>query len=228
MGSASAAKACVKPYGAAKKLASKGNFVDNFKMTGHIIGMPRDAVREKLLATGYRLLFRRGFNATSVQDITEAAGVPKGSFYNHFQSKEGLAAEAVRYYMDEMASTAGVYDPTLPPLEKLRKHFEKFAEIAERNEMEGCLLGNFSAELSNQSSLVRERVVDAFERWTANVAADVARAQSIGAVSNDLSPEELAASLIDAFEGALLRAKAQKNRAPLDRFLNITFPKLVA
>ena len=62
--------------------------------------MARLNVREQLLSAGLDTLHRRGFNATSVQDITEAAGVPKGSFYNHFESKEALGAEAVVRYRE--------------------------------------------------------------------------------------------------------------------------------
>ena len=60
-------------------------------MTGHI-RVVKPNVREQLLETGLQVLHERGFNATSVQDITEAAGVPKGSFYNHFESEEDLGA----------------------------------------------------------------------------------------------------------------------------------------
>ena len=191
--------------------------------------MPRNNVREKLLSSGYHLLFRHGFNATSVQDITEAAGVPKGSFYNHFESKEALATEAVPYYLEEFVSKVQVDDAALPPLERLRQHFQNFADLAYGDQLaKGCLLGNFSAELSNQSQIIRQRVADAFDQWTRNLAADVARAQSAGTVSKDLPPEQLAAALIEAWEGALLRAKVQQDRAPLDRFLNVTFPKILS
>src|SRR5262249_47253914 len=63
--------------------------LDKIEMTGHIVLM-KPSHRDLLLDTGLRVLHERGFNATSVQDITEAAGVPKGSFYNHFESKEDL------------------------------------------------------------------------------------------------------------------------------------------
>jgi len=61
--------------------------------------MSKPNVREQILTTGLALLHGRGFNATSVQDITEAAGVPKGSFYNHFASKEALGLEVVQRYV---------------------------------------------------------------------------------------------------------------------------------
>src|SRR5215468_6021797 len=71
-------------------------------MTGHI-NVVKANVREQLLDTGLQVLHERGFNATSVQDITEAAGVPKGSFYNHFESKEDLGAEVVSRYLEKAA-----------------------------------------------------------------------------------------------------------------------------
>src|SRR5262249_24318548 len=74
--------------------------LDAAETTGHIPGVPRPGLREQLLAAGLATFHERGFNATSVQDITDAAGAPKGSFYNHFESKEALAAEAVRRYAE--------------------------------------------------------------------------------------------------------------------------------
>src|SRR5262249_43060960 len=63
--------------------------------------MPRPSLREQLLTAGLEVLHQKGFNATSVQDITDAAGAPKGSFYNHFESKEALALEALRLYLEK-------------------------------------------------------------------------------------------------------------------------------
>jgi len=57
--------------------------------------MPRPNVREKIIDAGLKVLIEKGFNGCGVQDITAAAGVPKGSFYNHFESKEALGGEVV-------------------------------------------------------------------------------------------------------------------------------------
>ena len=100
-------------------------------MTGHIGGM-KPNVRDQLLDTGLQLLHERGFNATSVQDITEAAGVPKGSFYNHFESKEDLGAEVVLRYLESSNETQAVLrDPELSPHARLRKYFEGLVRVAE-------------------------------------------------------------------------------------------------
>ena len=60
--------------------------------------MPRLNTREEIVQAGLKCLVEKGFNAVGVQEITDAAGVPKGSFYNHFESKEALGVEIVERY----------------------------------------------------------------------------------------------------------------------------------
>src|SRR5262245_49558975 len=137
--------------------------LDKVEMTGHIVLMKPNH-RDLLLDTGLRVLHERGFNATSVQDITEAAGVPKGSFYNHFESKEDLGAEVVLRYLESSNKTQAVLrDAKLSPHARLRKYFEGLVQVAEKKEFcGGCLLGNFGAELSEQSGMIRARVSKGF------------------------------------------------------------------
>src|SRR5882762_7763681 len=115
--------------------------------------MARPNVRQKIVDAGLEVLIAKGFNGCGVQDITEAAGVPKGSFYNHFESKEALGAEVVeRYGKASAARRATLNDRSIPPLERLRKHFEiTVAQFVATEFKRGCMLGNFSAELSTQS-----------------------------------------------------------------------------
>ena len=60
--------------------------------------MGRPSAREGIVQAGLKCLVEKGFNAVGVQDITDTAGVPKGSFYNHFVSKEALGVEIVERY----------------------------------------------------------------------------------------------------------------------------------
>lgn len=193
--------------------------------------MPRPSLREELLAAGLESFHRKGFNGTSVQDITDAAGAPKGSFYNHFVSKEALAAEAVRKYVERRRSVHRdlLRDTRLKPLRRLRRYFESLNQAAAKaGFFSGCLLGNFGAEVSGQSSLISRRVGEAFAGWTDAVAAVIREGQKAGEISRDFPPAELAAFTIHAWEGALLRAKVAKRSAPLDLFLEVTFDKILA
>ena len=203
--------------------------LDAPETTGHLTPMPRPNLREQLLSAGLETMYRKGFNATSVQDITDAAGAPKGSFYNHFASKEMLAAEAVRRYADGIsARCAALRDRKLTPLQRLRTYFEsRRASLLEAKFETGCMLGNFGAELSNQSPLISKRVEVAFDAWTADVAAVIAEAQKTGTVSRDVPARALAEFLINAWEGAVLRAKVEKSVAALEQFFEVTFTRIL-
>ena len=192
--------------------------------------MPRPGLREQLLSAGLATFHQRGFNATSVQDITDAAGAPKGSFYNHFESKEALAAEVVRKYAEKgRARFALLREEKLLPLRRLRKYFEGLIQLAvSAGFTHGCLLGNFGAELSSQSPLVRERVGEAFAGWTDALAEVIAQAQKAGDVSGGVSAKALAEFVLHAWEGALVRARVEKDRGPLDTFLKLTFSRILA
>ena len=190
--------------------------------------MPKSNVREDILTAGLAALHSRGFNATSVQDITEAAGVPKGSFYNHFASKEELGAAVVQLYSDKGAiRRRALKDRTVPPLARLRSYLEGLAGTARYPGAPGCLLGNFGAELANQSAAIRARVSTAFVDWAEALAEVIDEAQSAGDMSRDQTPKALAAFIIDAWEGAVMRGKVKQNRAPVDAFIAMVFSKIL-
>jgi TetR/AcrR family transcriptional repressor of nem operon len=191
--------------------------------------MARHNVREQIVEAGLKTLLQKGFNACGVRDITDAAGVPTGSFYNHFTSKEALGAEIVERYARESSRREALKDKTLPPLERLRRHFAGLNQMyADLGYGRGCLLGNFSAELADHSSLIRERLAALFNSWTRDIEDAVRDAQADGSISIRTEPTDLAAFLLDAYDGALLRARVEKSGAPLDRFITITFARLLA
>ncbi len=118
--------------------------------------MARENLRERIVEAAYRAFHDKGFNGTSVQDITTAAGVPKGSFYNHFESKEVLGAEIVDRYDAANVLIPILSDRSLAPLERIRRYYDGIgAAMTAGGGTKGCMLGNFSAELSDHSALVR-------------------------------------------------------------------------
>ena len=91
--------------------------------------MAKPNVRERLLEAGVEIFHRCGFNGCGVQEITEAAGVPKGSFYNHFASKEALGAAVLDRYWQQRAGAVVhmLEDNEVRPCERLRRHFAAMA-----------------------------------------------------------------------------------------------------
>src|ERR1700748_773854 len=106
-----------------RQTTGRTRWLDNNKTTGHLTPMPRPAnldTRTKLLEKGGDLLSRMGFNATGVQEITAAAGVPKGSFYNYFDSKEAFAVAVLTEYWEAVVAEYGAIlnQPRTPPLSR--------------------------------------------------------------------------------------------------------------
>ena len=139
-----------------------------------------------------------------------------------------MGAEIVERYGLNSTRRAILLDKTVPPLQRLRTHFETLNASFVKSKFErGCLLGNFSAELANQSPVIRESLVTLFERWTKDLEVAIADAQSEGTVSSDRDAGDIAAFLLDAYEGTLLRARVQRDRAPFDRFMKLAFEQIL-
>jgi TetR/AcrR family transcriptional repressor of nem operon len=197
--------------------------------------MPRASVRDRLIESAVELFHERGFNGCSVQDIVEAAGVPKGSFYNHFDSKEALGVEVVRAYTRLVgayvagAGASEIFSGEGTPLLRIRVYFEA---VVEQNVScgvrKGCLLGNFATELAPHSKEISNAVTEALDNWSAAVSRVLAQAQDVGQLSKDVEVEALGRYLVDGYEGAAARAKLIGDRAPMDEFIRTTFDFLLA
>ena len=198
-------------------------------MTGHIDGMTKEGptVRDRLLQAGVCVFSRSGFNGSSVQDVTEAAGVPKGSFYNHFDSKETLGAAVVEYFWDDKASRmlAILDQEGAEPLARLRRYFEQaIVEIEAKDYTCGCFLGNMT---SDHSAVISERLSGIYAKWTERVACCLAQAQDAGALRREADPAVLATFALNAWEGAMLRARVAKSSRPLQQFIDTLFTQLL-
>ena len=192
--------------------------------------MPRLSLRDQIIDAAVATLHRQGFNGSSVQDITEAAHAPKGSFYNHFESKEELAVAALeRYWQRVEASLALLDSEDLPPRERLARYFSVLNEAARKNGFRtGCMIGNLSAEMAGQSARIRNELARLLTRWTRGIESCVIEAQADGSMRRDLEPRDAALFLINAWEGAMLRSKADRNSDALsvfERVVSILFAR---
>ena len=189
--------------------------------------MAKMNVRDRVVRAGLDQFHRAGFNGSSVEDITDLAAVPKGSFYNHFKSKEDLALEVIDRYV-EQSSDALLSDAGISPLKRLKGHFSALGrKFVESDYKKGCLLGNLSSELADHSEPVRRRLESAFDGWVKRIAGVIKEAQKAGHVDAKLESEQLAGALLSAWEGALLRARVAGDSAPLEEFMAVGFGRLI-
>lgn len=200
-------------------------FLDTSKTNGHIEAMPQVSVKNKLVESAEEVFRRQGFNGASVQDITKAAGVPKGSFYNHFESKQALAVEIVHRYARGTDYSALHGDG--PALRRLRDHFLTQIERTRGTGVEfGCLLGTFASESTTAGDQVRTTVREILDDWTDAVAATITEGQTAGEITSARAARTLAAFLIDAIEGAALRAKTTGDQSAVAETLDIALDAL--
>lgn len=188
--------------------------------------MPRPSLKDKILGAAVDRLTAKGFGATSVQDITDAAGAPKGSFYNHFQSKEQLAADALALYLANLGNALA--DGSRPPLARLRSQFEILIAYAEKGHFEhGCLMGGLAAFVDEGQPLIQQAVGAAYTDITSAIAAVLGEAKGRGELAESANISELATVIFDAYEGAFLRARVEGRRRPFDAFLSVIFDQLL-
>ena len=187
--------------------------------------MARRNTRIAVLEAGTKLFIERGFVACSVQDITDAAGVPKGSFYNHFKSKEALAAEILVVYGNGSTDRSILTDPKIPALSRLKRHFAALNEHFSRCN-DGCLVGKFMAEVSGDTPLIRKGLRSVLGLWGEQISAAIAAGQSQGSIRKDLKADDLATFLIDAYEGAILRTRVEQNPRVLKAFVKVVFSSI--
>src|ERR1700710_2366118 len=192
------------------------------------MSMRQTGTRDHLLATGLKVLHANGFHATGVQDITDAAEVPKGTFYTHFDSKERFGAEVLGRYWERRAdrALAILSDESRTPMARLKAYFVGKTQVAGPFDR-GCMIGNFSAELAGDSRLVRDRLAAVLAAWTQMLATTIREAQAQGELRPGLDPEQTAGFLIDAFEGAVLRTKVDRDATALQRFDAIVFSAIL-
>ncbi len=192
--------------------------------------MPKPSHREKLLHVGMRVVHERGFGGASVRDIVQAAGVPQGSFTNHFASKEAFGLEVIDLYFanacDLMRQT--LRNDDLPPLQRLRAYIDNGSETGSADSMKnGCLFGNFTAEANDCGEAIRLRVVDAFAEVQAAVAYCLRAAVKAGEIAPSTDCDEVAAFIVASLQGARLLAKAQRSPLPVERFKEVLFASVL-
>ncbi|MFF4732781.1 TetR/AcrR family transcriptional regulator [Streptomyces mirabilis] len=195
-------------------------------MTGLIECMARASLKGKIVESAEEVFRRQGFTATSIQDLVDAAGVPKGSFYNHFASKADLAADIVLRYADAI-DTNDLCSDGRPVVERLHTHFEnQFARNVESGVSYGCLIGTFANEVPVAGDVLRIAVHAALDRWTTSIASAIAEGQRLGQITQRTSSASLAAFLVDVFEGAVLRGKVTAAEFSLSERLDLALASL--
>ncbi|WP_263264160.1 TetR/AcrR family transcriptional regulator [Pseudomonas sp. RIT-PI-S] len=179
------------------------------------------ATRAKLVAEGLKSMIINGYDGIGLNAILDAAGVPKGSFYYFFKSKEAFAAAVLEAYEAHYTGLRELLfrDAAASPLQRLEDYFEQARRMHLAEEpLGGCLYGVFGQTARARSPGFRQRLSAVFARWEAQIQAVLEEAQRVGEVDPAVDAQGAAAFLIEAYEGMLIRMKVDGDDKAFDRF----------
>ncbi len=181
--------------------------------------------KQRLIDAGLPMLLQQGYNDLGVQTLLVATGVPKGSFYHHFRDKEDFALQVIDQYMHGVHAGLDecLGDTTRAPLARVRCFFDATLEHYRTEGYMGCLLGGLGQELSGVSDVFRQKVDECFSQISARIAACLEEARQQGDLPPESDARQMAALLVDCWEGAALRSRLRRDPAPLTAMLDFYF-----
>lgn len=174
--------------------------------------------RDALLSAAQTLILSKGFPATRVDEVCEAAEVTKGSFYHHFKSKDDLAAALVEHYFTALTATLceGSWQAKKDPVERLSGFLDHTTKVMRGPLLRGgCLLGSFALDLSETHPEIRAAIEERFNQLVQVLEPTLRAALKQQGVSAGVSAGTLARQFVSVLQGSIVLAKAYDDHGKL-------------
>ena len=186
------------------------------------IARDKQDTKAELIRSGLEQLTEYGFASSGIDQILKKVGVPKGSFYYYFASKEAFGRELINSYHQYFINKLDSYllDETFPPLARLSNFVEDAKNGMSRHDFRrGCLVGNLGQEVDLLPETFRQQLIDIFLSWQERVASCLKLAQETNTLSPNADCDAIAEQFWIGWEGAVSRAKLIQSSSPLDKYL---------
>ena len=168
--------------------------------------------RQKLIEATIRLILKRGYNATTVDDICAEAKITKGSFFHHFKNKEEIGQAAVKAWGEFGQSIyAEAWKQPGEPLEEIHRLFNIMEGITRRPEPCVCVVGMMAQEMSIENPEFREACARELEVWTEMFRSRLQTAQKQLKPAVKFDPDQVAWFLNSIWQGSILIGKARQS-----------------
>lgn len=196
-----------------------------------MVTIKHQSKKEEILSAGMEVMWRNGYNGTSVKHIVDAAGIPKGSFYQYFESKEDFAKEAMNMVCSAAKTTFGpvMADSSLSSVEKIRKIYEMRIHMAtdEFHYEKGCMLSNITGEVANSNEYLRKLTAQTWLKMIQPLVFTIQSAINDGEISDTHNATALAEYMENAFRGAITSALSTRSSASYEAFMKYTFENIL-
>ena len=214
-----------KPGGATSVLTGAVAFAYLGTRPSGLVGRMAKDTKQQLLEQGMAMLLRHGYHDLGITAVLEATGIPKGSFYHHFSSKEDFGLQVIDLYMQGVHEGLDHFlgDQSVPPLDRVRRFFEATESKYRGEGYLGCLLGGLGQELSGVSEAFRRKVEWCFAEIARRIAECLEEAIRRRELAKGTNPRAMADLLVNCWEGAALRTRLRRDPAPLREMLDFYF-----
>ncbi|MEO8232012.1 MAG: TetR family transcriptional regulator C-terminal domain-containing protein [Ignavibacteriota bacterium] len=195
-----------------------------------IIGLKMNETKDKLLQIGAKYVHLKGFNNTGLQEILKEAEVPKGSFYFYFKSKEEFGLAIINVFINFFEKSIGysLSDKSLSGLQRIKAFLYTTKDILKENNFTGgSPIGNLSLEMGDINENFRLKLSDAFSKMEEKIFECLKDAQLAKEINQSIDIKTSAAFIINSWEGAIVRAKAEKSNKPLETLEEMILKKIL-
>jgi len=181
--------------------------------------------KHEIIKKSIGVMFEHGYHGTGVKDLTDAAGIPKGSLYNYFENKEDYVKEALNYYYQEMSKPQfdRLTDSTLMPTERIKQFYSMMIDdmILENDFCKGCFVGKITQEMSGVNDAIQEVTDHMNHDIIEKIKLNLEEAIEIGEMSSEKDPKALAEFIFNSWHGTLQGIKASRDKKTLENFYNV-------
>ena len=186
--------------------------------------------KNKLLMVGAKYIHQKGFNNAGLQEILKEANVPKGSFYFYFKSKEQFGLEIIDVYLKFFEKDIGgdLFNKSIGGIKRIRNFFRTtMRELENANYSGGCPIGNLSLEMGDLNENFRVKLSEAFFMMEEKIYECLNDAQLAGEINQSIDIKSSASFIINSWEGAIVRVKAEKSNRPMELLEEIIFENIL-
>ncbi|PNK59565.1 TetR/AcrR family transcriptional regulator [Psychrobacter sp. FDAARGOS_221] len=194
------------------------------------LNAPATDTKSHLLATGYKLLANKGFTAVGIKQILDTAGIPKGSFYHYFASKEAFGEAIIKGYFEHYKNRLqAISNQDITAQQKLHSYFQYWYDTQQTScDHEKCLVVKLSGEVSDISDPMREALAGGYMQTIHWISEQIEAGWKDGSVptADNLSAMSIAKRWYYAWLGASLIAKTSRTNDSLTEVWQMTVSEL--
>ena len=175
------------------------------------------ATRSRIIGAAADLMFERGVERTSLDDVKSAAGVSSSQLYHYFEDKSALVSAVIEYQTEAVLAGQQPHLAHLDSLAALRAW--RNVLIGFRRDLRchgGCPIGSLGSELSDTDARARAELAAGFRRWEGSIRDGLRAMQARGELAPDVRPDELAVALLAVVQGGILLSQIHRKTTPME------------